>query len=228
MRVELESGRAPAISPVASTRVSPPASCAARDAELTVGATGAARRRRPAKRGARPPRARSARTAARSPGASTPASESTPPQQVRALRRGHRLRRLRRRALQARIRRAARRRARARRAGGAARAREAPGDGVAPHRRPPATWSNRPANDLTPTALAAHAAGTTIEHLTVERHGRDWIESQEMGALRRRRGRQRRGAAADRHALRPARGERRRRRSASSARRSRSTRAASR
>ena len=42
---------------------------------------------------------------------------------------------------------------------------------------------NRPANDLTPTALAAYAAGTTLEHLTVERHGREWIESQQMGAL---------------------------------------------
>jgi leucyl aminopeptidase len=42
---------------------------------------------------------------------------------------------------------------------------------------------NRPANDLTPTALAAYAAGTTLDHLTVERHGRDWIESQQMGAL---------------------------------------------
>jgi leucyl aminopeptidase len=43
--------------------------------------------------------------------------------------------------------------------------------------------ANRPPNDLTPVALAAHAKAQTYEHLTVESHGRDWIESQGMGAF---------------------------------------------
>jgi leucyl aminopeptidase len=42
---------------------------------------------------------------------------------------------------------------------------------------------NRPANDLTPSALAAHAEAITLSHLTAERHGRDWIVDQGMGAL---------------------------------------------
>ncbi len=54
---------------------------------------------------------------------------------------------------------------------------------VSRHVRAARDLVNRPANDLTPTALAAYAAGTTIEHVTVERHGRDWIEAQGMGAL---------------------------------------------
>jgi leucyl aminopeptidase len=43
--------------------------------------------------------------------------------------------------------------------------------------------SNRPPNDLPPVALAAHAKRHTAVHLTVESHGRDWIESQGMGAF---------------------------------------------
>jgi len=43
--------------------------------------------------------------------------------------------------------------------------------------------SNRPPNDLPPVALAAHAKRHTAAHLTVESHGRDWIESQGMGAF---------------------------------------------
>jgi leucyl aminopeptidase len=43
--------------------------------------------------------------------------------------------------------------------------------------------ANRPPNDLTPVALAAHAKARTYEHLSVESHGRDWIESQGMGAF---------------------------------------------
>ena len=43
--------------------------------------------------------------------------------------------------------------------------------------------ANRPANDLTPTALAEHAKRHAGEHLTVESYGRDWIEGQGMGAF---------------------------------------------
>ena len=43
--------------------------------------------------------------------------------------------------------------------------------------------ANRPPNDLTPIALAAHTKAHAYEHLTVEAHGRDWIESQGMGAF---------------------------------------------
>jgi len=42
---------------------------------------------------------------------------------------------------------------------------------------------NRPPNDLTPTALAAHARSIALPHLTVEAHGREWIEAQGMGAF---------------------------------------------
>jgi leucyl aminopeptidase len=43
--------------------------------------------------------------------------------------------------------------------------------------------ANRPPNDLTPVALAAHAKSGSHPHLTVESHGRDWIEDQGMGAF---------------------------------------------
>src|SRR5581483_5820506 len=43
--------------------------------------------------------------------------------------------------------------------------------------------ANRPPNDLTPTALGAHAEALTLEHLTAERHGRDWIVDPGMGAF---------------------------------------------
>jgi leucyl aminopeptidase len=43
--------------------------------------------------------------------------------------------------------------------------------------------ANRPPNDLTPVALAAHAKSLALPHLTVESHGRDWIEAQGMGAF---------------------------------------------
>src|SRR4051794_15389 len=43
--------------------------------------------------------------------------------------------------------------------------------------------ANRPPNDLTPVALAAHAKSLALPNLTVESHGRDWIESQGMGAF---------------------------------------------
>ncbi len=43
--------------------------------------------------------------------------------------------------------------------------------------------ANRPPNDLTPTALAEHAKAHTGPHVTVESHGRDWIEGQGMGAF---------------------------------------------
>ena len=43
--------------------------------------------------------------------------------------------------------------------------------------------ANRPPNDLTPVALAAHAKSHALPHLTVESHGRDWIEDQGMGAF---------------------------------------------
>src|SRR5262245_50381016 len=43
--------------------------------------------------------------------------------------------------------------------------------------------ANRPPNDLTPVALAAHAKSHALPHVTVESHGRDWIEAQEMGAF---------------------------------------------
>ena len=43
--------------------------------------------------------------------------------------------------------------------------------------------ANRPPNDLTPVALAAHAKSNSLPHLTVESHGREWIEDQGMGAF---------------------------------------------
>jgi len=43
--------------------------------------------------------------------------------------------------------------------------------------------ANRPPNDLTPVALSAHAKSHGLPHLTVESHGRDWIEDQGMGAF---------------------------------------------
>ena len=43
--------------------------------------------------------------------------------------------------------------------------------------------ANRPPNDLTPEALAQHARGLADDHLTVEAHGRLWIETHEMGAF---------------------------------------------
>jgi leucyl aminopeptidase len=43
--------------------------------------------------------------------------------------------------------------------------------------------ANRPPNDLTPVALAAHAKSHALPHLTVESHGRDWIEAGGMGAF---------------------------------------------
>jgi leucyl aminopeptidase len=43
--------------------------------------------------------------------------------------------------------------------------------------------ANRPPNDLTPVALAAHAKSHALPHVTVESHGRDWIEAQGMGAF---------------------------------------------
>jgi leucyl aminopeptidase len=43
--------------------------------------------------------------------------------------------------------------------------------------------ANRPPNDLTPVALAAHAKSHPQPHLTVESYGRDWIEDQGMGAF---------------------------------------------
>ena len=42
---------------------------------------------------------------------------------------------------------------------------------------------NRPANDLTPVALGVHASGFGLDHVTVERHGRDWITEQGMGSF---------------------------------------------
>jgi leucyl aminopeptidase len=43
--------------------------------------------------------------------------------------------------------------------------------------------ANRPPNDLTPVSLAEHAKGRAGGSLTVESFGRDWIESQGMGAF---------------------------------------------
>ena len=43
--------------------------------------------------------------------------------------------------------------------------------------------ANRPPNDLTPEALAQHAHARAGEHLSVETHGRDWIEANNMGAF---------------------------------------------
>ena len=43
--------------------------------------------------------------------------------------------------------------------------------------------ANRPSNDLTPAALADHAASLAGGHLSVEAHGRDWIDAQRMGGL---------------------------------------------
>jgi len=43
--------------------------------------------------------------------------------------------------------------------------------------------ANRPPNDLTPEALAQHAHARAGDDLTVETHGRDWIEGHNMGAF---------------------------------------------
>jgi leucyl aminopeptidase len=43
--------------------------------------------------------------------------------------------------------------------------------------------ANRPPNDLTPIALAAHAKSHAGANVSVESHGRDWILAEEMGAL---------------------------------------------
>ena len=43
--------------------------------------------------------------------------------------------------------------------------------------------ANRPPNDLTPTALGDHAQSLAGDHLSVEAHGRDWIDEQQMGGL---------------------------------------------
>jgi leucyl aminopeptidase len=43
--------------------------------------------------------------------------------------------------------------------------------------------ANRPPNDLTPPGLAAYARSLDHPALTVEAYGRDWIDSQGMGAL---------------------------------------------
>jgi leucyl aminopeptidase len=43
--------------------------------------------------------------------------------------------------------------------------------------------ANRPPNDLTPEALAQHAHARAGDHLTVETHGREWIEQNNMGAF---------------------------------------------
>ena len=43
--------------------------------------------------------------------------------------------------------------------------------------------SNRPPNDLTPPALAAHAKSLATGALSVTSYGRDWIEEQGMGAF---------------------------------------------
>jgi leucyl aminopeptidase len=42
---------------------------------------------------------------------------------------------------------------------------------------------NRPPNDLTPSALAAHASSFTFDHVAAEHHGRDWINEQGMGSF---------------------------------------------
>ena len=54
---------------------------------------------------------------------------------------------------------------------------------VAEHLTRARDLANRPPNDLTPIALAEHAKTYAGEHLTVESHGRDWIEAQGMGAF---------------------------------------------
>jgi len=43
--------------------------------------------------------------------------------------------------------------------------------------------ANRPPNDLTPVALAAHARNYASKELTVTAHDREWIEGQGMGAF---------------------------------------------
>ena len=43
--------------------------------------------------------------------------------------------------------------------------------------------ANRSPNDLTPAALADYALSLAGGHLSVEAHGRDWIEEQRMGGL---------------------------------------------
>jgi len=43
--------------------------------------------------------------------------------------------------------------------------------------------ANLPPNELNPVALAEHALGLRHPHLSAESHGRDWIESEGMGAF---------------------------------------------
>jgi leucyl aminopeptidase len=43
--------------------------------------------------------------------------------------------------------------------------------------------ANRPPNDLTPEALAEYARSLTRDGLTVETHGRDWLEAHGMGSF---------------------------------------------
>jgi len=43
--------------------------------------------------------------------------------------------------------------------------------------------ANRPPNDLTPVALAEHAGGLGLAHLSTESFGRAWIQAQGMGAF---------------------------------------------
>jgi leucyl aminopeptidase len=43
--------------------------------------------------------------------------------------------------------------------------------------------ANRPPNDLTPSVLAEYAHGLASGDLSVEAHGRDWIDEQQMGGL---------------------------------------------
>jgi leucyl aminopeptidase len=43
--------------------------------------------------------------------------------------------------------------------------------------------ANRPPNDLTPEALAQHAHALARDQLSVESHGREWIEAHGMGAF---------------------------------------------
>ena len=100
-----------------------------------------------------------------------------------------------------------------------------------------AGWANRardlanePPNSLTPAALAAHAESFAAgsEHLDAEALGPDEIAELGMGAFAGVAAGSHNPAAPDRHALRPAGRVRRTSSSAWSARRSRSTRAASR
>jgi len=54
---------------------------------------------------------------------------------------------------------------------------------VARHLDAARNLANRPPNDLTPTALAEHAKSYAGDALSVESHGRVWIEAQGMGAF---------------------------------------------